>query len=88
MDPVVQFILKVLVLRLKWDFSVTSWGRTKKRNQFIGGVPGSLHMLWLGLDVVLDDQKKDSDFEKDCSKIGITAIYEQDHYHLQPAGIS
>jgi hypothetical protein len=36
------------------------------------------------MDVVLDDQKKDVDFEKDCAKVGLQALYEVDHYHLQP----
>jgi hypothetical protein len=86
MDQVLDFVKRVLRIRLKWDFSVTSWGRTSKRNTFIHGVPGSLHMVWGAVDVVLDDQQKNVEFEKDCSAVGLQAIYEQDHYHLQPSG--
>ena len=42
-------------------------------------------MLWLGCDVVLDEMKKNLEFEKDCSKLGLVAIFEKNHYHLQPA---
>lgn len=86
MDQVLEFIKRVLHVRLKWDFSVTSWGRTPSHNTFVKGVPGSFHMMWTGMDVVLDVQQKSVDFEKDCSSAGLQAIYEQDHYHLQPSG--
>jgi hypothetical protein len=86
MDEVLDFAKRVLHVRMKWDFSVTSWGRTPKRNVFVKGVTGSLHMMWTGMDVVLDDQLKNVDFEKDCASVGLQAIYEQDHYHLQPSG--
>jgi hypothetical protein len=83
MNPI-EFGSRCLIICLRWSASVTSWGRTEKRNSFVHGVPGSNHLLWLGLDVVLDDQKKDIDFEKDCAKLGLQALYEVDHYHLQP----
>jgi len=63
---------------------VTSWGRTPKRNSFVQGVAGSNHLLWVGMDVVLDEMKRDVEFEKDAAALGLQAIYEQDHYHLQP----
>jgi uncharacterized protein (DUF488 family) len=85
MDPV-EFGSRCLIVCLKWRASVTSWGRTDKRNDFVHGVVGSYHLTWLGMDVVLDDQKKCLDFEKDCAIFGLTALYEQDHYHLQPKG--
>jgi len=83
MNPI-DFAMSCMLVSLKWRASVTSWGRTEKRNAFTGGVPGSYHLNWLGMDVVLDDQKKDLAFEKDCGIFQITALYEQDHYHLQP----
>lgn len=84
MEKVIKFGEAILHLRLKYEFSVTSWGRTTKRNQFVSGVPGSNHLLWLAVDVILDDQKKDVEFEKDAGILGLMAIYEQDHYHIQP----
>jgi len=86
MDQILDFVKRVLHVRLKWDFSVTSWGRTPARNTFVKGVAGSLHMMWTGMDIMLDGQQKNVDFEKDCSSAGLQAIYEQDHYHLQPSG--
>ena len=86
MDHVLDFVSRVLEVRLKWDFSVTSWGRTPARNALVKGVAGSLHMMWTGIDIVLDVQEKRFEFEKDCTSVGLRAIYEEDHYHLQPSG--
>lgn len=72
----------VFRLRMKWAFSVTSWGRTFARNQLVGGVPTSDHLLWNALDVVLDDQEKNPQFEADATKCGIKTLWEGDHYHL------
>jgi len=78
------FVETILILRIRWPFSVTSWGRTVQRNKDVGGVEDSHHIRWLGLDVVFDDGKKNVTFEKDCDRMGIRAIWEGDHYHLQP----
>jgi len=83
MDKITVFIEAVLHLKLKYEFSITSWGRTRKRNTLIKGTPGSNHLLWLAVDIILDDMKKNVDFEKDADRLGLMAIYEQDHYHLQ-----
>ena len=79
-----DFIERVVLVCSKHRGSVSSWGRTPKHNKDIGGVEGSIHMLWLGCDVVLDEMKKNLEFEADAAKIGLKAIYEKDHYHLQP----
>jgi len=86
-EMVMKFIESILLLRCRWDFSVTSWGRTEKHNKDVGGVPGSYHLLWLGLDIEFDENNKNVDFEKDCSLVGLVALWEGDHYHLQPSGI-
>lgn len=83
MNPI-EFASRCLIIALRWSGSVTSWGRTEKRNLSVKGVPGSNHLLFLGMDVILDEQKKNFDFEKDCGKLGLHAICEVDHYHLQP----
>ena len=85
---VLDFIQSVISLALRWPLSVTSWGRTEKHNRAIGGHPQSWHLLWLGLDVVLDDGLENEAFEADCKLVGIHPIFEVDHYHLQPTGIS
>jgi len=84
MERILSFVNKVLMLKIRWGFSVTSWGRTESRNAFIHGVPGSLHLLWMAVDVILDDMKKNVDFEKDADRLGLVGIFEGDHYHLQP----
>jgi len=83
MNPL-SFMQAVIIICFKHRGSVSSWGRTPKHNKDVGGVDGSIHMLWLGCDVVLDEMKKNLEFEKDASLIGLVAIFEQDHYHLQP----
>jgi len=80
-----DFIDVVILVCSKHRGSVASWGRTPKHNKDVGGVEGSIHMLWLGCDVVLDEMKKNLEFEKDCRVVGLVAIFEGDHYHLQPA---
>ena len=79
-----SFFLSVIFISYKYRGSVSSWGRTAKHNKEVGGVEGSIHLLWLGVDVVLDEMKKSLEFEKDCDKLGMVALFEGDHYHLQP----
>ena len=80
-----DFITIVALVCAQHKGSMSSWGRTPKRNKDIGGHPNSLHMVWLGCDIVLDVMMKNTELEADCDKFGLTAIYEKDHYHLQPA---
>ena len=79
-----SFAVRVFGACFKHHGSVSSWGRTGKHNKDVGGVDGSIHLLWLGIDVVLDEMKKNLGFEKDCDKLGLVALFEGDHYHLQP----
>ena len=83
----IEFATRCLLVCLRWRASVTSWGRTVKRNEIVGGHPNTLHLLWIGMDVVLDVMEKNVEFEKDCAKFKIVALYEKEHYHLQPAGV-
>jgi len=64
--------------------SITSWGRSVQHNKFVGGVGNSWHLLWLGIDVVLDEMKHNPEFEADAVRLGLKPIFEMDHYHLQP----
>jgi len=79
-----DFIEQVVFVCCKHHGSVSSWGRTPKHNKDVGGVEGSIHMLWMGCDIILDEMKKNLEFEKDCSILDLVAIFETDHYHLQP----
>lgn len=80
---ILKFCALVITLRSKWAFSVTSWGRTVKHNKDVGGVDGSDHLMWVGMDVITEPMEKNLDFEKDAGRIGLTALFEKDHYHLQ-----
>lgn len=86
MSPI-EFIWKVLLLCYKWDGSVTSWIRTQKHNHQVGGVINSLHMVGLGCDVVFDWQGGDLEIQQDCKNFGLKALWEGDHWHLQPLNI-
>jgi hypothetical protein len=79
-----DFIIRCDQLCMKHRGSISSWGRTVKHNQAVGGVPNSWHTLWVGCDVVLDEMVKNQAFEDDAKSLGLRAILEGDHYHLQP----
>lgn len=81
-----DFIELVVFLCSKHRGSISSWGRTSKHNCDVGGVPDSYHILWMGVDVVLDDMAQNASFEADAKKLGLDPILEGDHYHLQPLG--
>ena len=80
-----EFTQNVVTLALKYNLSITSWGRTRARNTLVGGVANSYHLIWLGVDLVFDGvTSKNVDFEKDANVVGLVALWEGDHYHLQP----
>lgn len=79
-----DFITRVAIICAKHRGSVSSWGRTLKHNKAVGGLDNSLHMLWLGCDIVLDEMKKNTEFEKDAGTMGMIAYFGKDHYHLEP----
>ena len=79
-----DFIEKILILCYKYQGSVSSWGRTREHNTDVGGVHNSFHMLWLGIDVVFKPMVKNVEFEQDADLLGLQAIFEGDHYHLEP----
>jgi hypothetical protein len=63
--------------------SVTSWGRTEVHNRAVGGVPNSLHVRWLAVDVVYD-APPELDVASDlASSLGLRLVRESDHDHLQ-----
>ena len=81
-----NFAVMIFALLFKHHGSVSSWGRTEKHNKDVGGVPNSYHLLWASCDVVLDVNGPDTGFVSDCQLMGLRAIWEGDHYHLQPLG--
>ena len=66
-----------------FPYSVTSYKRSATRNAMVGGSPKSRHLMWLGMDVILDDSVLTKDFIKACKRQGLRAIDEGDHIHVQ-----
>lgn len=64
--------------------SVTSWGRTRKRNARVGGAKTSWHLLWRGTDVVYDTTVPFAVRKGLAIRAGLKLIPESDHDHIQP----
>jgi Zn-dependent M28 family amino/carboxypeptidase len=64
--------------------SVTSWGRTAKRNALVGGHPDSWHQDWLAWDVVYDTPVPLRVAQRAARHHGLKLVREHDHDHLQP----
>ena len=80
-----EFRLAVMTLAQRHRFSETSGLRTAKRNKAVGGNKNSRHLLGLAVDVVLDDMGKGprEALIADARRMGLVAVYEGDHIHLQ-----
>lgn len=79
----IPFLLAVISLSVEFDLSVTSWIRTRARNHKVGGMPHSLHMMGLAVDVVLDNETDTMLFLSKARSLGLIALDERDHIHLQ-----
>lgn len=83
------FVRKIFVLGDEFDFSITSWKRTLKRNTMVGSkFPGtSKHLTWLAVDIVLDDITKKDAFLKKVKELGLHYLDEylsgKMHIHIQ-----
>ena len=86
MMTVHEFVDVILTLNIEFNFSVTSWIRTHQRNREVGGNVESFHRCGLGLDCVLDLPTSKEHFIKRARKLGLDAIDEGDHVHLEPSG--
>ena len=49
----------------------------------MGGVGDSLHLVWLAVDVVLDDAVQTEAFVHAARRLGLEVQSEADHVHLQ-----
>ena len=78
-----RFEDKIGWLKANYDFSVTSWWRSKKHNTAVGGVPTSRHLVGLAVDVVLDNADDKPALRQTASEIGLQVIDETDHLHIQ-----
>lgn len=80
-----DFVSTLRTLNARFPFSTTSWGRTPKRNASadVRGKPNSRHLLWLAVDVVLDEPAEMAAFMAECKRQGLKMLDEGDHIHLQ-----
>ena len=82
--PVGQFWERINALCGAYDGSVTSGWRSAKRNHDVGGVQTSFHRVGLGADVTLDSIINKGPFMQHADRLGLVALDEGDHIHLQP----
>ena len=78
-----EFLDAIFVLNAEFDFSVTSWIRSAARNHAVGGVANSRHLDGTAVDVVLDAGQDKTAFLKASSSLGLIAIDDGDHLHVQ-----
>lgn len=78
-----DFYVLIFALCRIFGGSTTSGIRSIKRNILVGGVPDSKHLTGFGVDIVLDDPKKRVAFIAAVEAVGLRAIDEGDHMHVQ-----
>lgn len=78
-----NFAAMIITLALRHRFSITSWGRTVKRNRDVGGHDNSRHLLWLAVDCVFDDMGGYDAFLDDAIRMGLVVILENKDVHIQ-----
>jgi len=64
--------------------SETSGARTRARNDLVGGVPHSAHLVGLARDVVYDEPIALEERQAWAQRLGLRLVVELDHDHLQP----
>lgn len=78
-----RFEDKIRAAALVYPLSVTSWIRSKSRNEALGGVSDSRHLAGLAVDVVLDSALDGAGFQSLCVALDLQVISESDHFHVQ-----
>jgi uncharacterized protein YcbK (DUF882 family) len=78
-----SFIDKIITLSLRYDFSVTSWIRSKKHNVQVDGSNNSRHLLGLAVDIILDDKEEIFRLKADAIRMNLIVVNEGDHLHVQ-----
>jgi hypothetical protein len=65
------------------DASVTSWWRTEKHNEAVGGGVASDHLAGFAVDLVLDNSSGYARMAAHARSLGLDAAYEGDHLHIE-----
>lgn len=80
---IADFCLTMATLCRIHSASVTSWMRTPTRNKAVGGTEPSFHQHGLAMDVVLDDPTGNRAFVEHAQAVGLQAIDERTHIHVE-----
>jgi len=78
-----EFLDCQLALAVKYRFSTTSGLRSLLRNIQVRGHINSRHLFFLAVDCVLDVKTNAKQFARDARRLGLKAILEKDHIHIQ-----
>lgn len=82
----ISFCDKIWELYKEFNFiSITSWGRSKYRNQIKKGHSKSKHLTFTAVDIVRDPGTNDKKLEllRYIKKLGLKYVDEKDHIHIQ-----
>lgn len=83
-EKIATFVITIYKICLKHKCSTTSWIRTIKRNNLVGGAKNSKHLIALGIDLVPDSWPEvDKLLLLDIKKCGFFYLIEKDHIHVQ-----
>lgn len=73
----------MVTLAVRYNFSITSGLRSKKRNADLKGHENSRHLLGLAVDVVLDDDEDEEFFLGDVRRLGLRYKKGDTYIHVQ-----
>lgn len=81
---IADFALLIFALCKTFNGSVTSWIRTIKRDKAVGGVTITRrHTTGKAVDIVLDDPRQNPAFVAAAIAMGLRAVIESDHIHVE-----
>jgi hypothetical protein len=66
-----EFASRIIMLGSRYNGSVISWGRSVKRNQEVGGLEPSLHVMWLAADVAFDTVAESTQAAQMATRVGL-----------------
>ena len=64
--------------------SVSSWGRSPRHNDFVGGLATSYHLTWNAADVEYDFLPEEKHAKRLAKHLELELTREPDHDHLEP----